>query len=67
MRGVPVIPHYDLDATLSAVIDRVITQALDATQRGVVIEPTEGKLLAQAGEVLDRQKHEGSGQRETVS
>ena len=67
MRGVPVIQHYDLDATLSAVIDHVIAQALDATHRGVVIEPTGGNRLEKAGEVLDRQKHEGSGQRETVS
>lgn len=59
MRGVPVIQHYDLDDTLSKIIDHVIVKALEAAERGVsVVAPTEDKLLERAVEVVDRQKRE---------
>lgn len=59
MRGVPVIQHYNLDDTLSKIIDHVIVKALEAAEKGVsVVAPTEDKLLERAVEVVDRQKRE---------
>lgn len=52
MRGVPVVPHYDLDASLSQIIDRVIAKALEQVERGVDVRPQDGKLLEQAVEVI---------------
>ena len=54
MRGVPVVPHYDLDASLSQIIDRVIAKALEQAERGVDVRSQDGKLLEQAVEVMDR-------------
>ena len=37
MRGVPIVQHYDLDATLTEMIDHVIQKALEAAERGVSV------------------------------
>jgi 2-phosphoglycerate kinase len=67
MRGVPTISHYDLDATLTQIIDHVITKALESLARGVVVKDTEDKLLERAVEAVGRQKKEGSDKHEAVS
>jgi 2-phosphoglycerate kinase len=67
MRGVPTISHYDLDATLTQIIDHVITKALESLARGVVVKDTEDKLLERAVEAVGRQKREGSDKHEAVS
>ncbi|HVM33757.1 MAG TPA: hypothetical protein VM784_00225 [Actinomycetota bacterium] len=56
MRGVPVVSHYDFDATLTQIIDHVITKALESAERGVEVDSTEDKLLERAVEVIDREK-----------
>jgi 2-phosphoglycerate kinase len=66
MRGVPVISHYDLDATLSEIIDHVLTKAVEMVESGAVATGDE-KLLERAVEAIGRSKQEGSGDRETVS
>ncbi len=58
MRGVPQIEHYDLDATLTEVIDHVITRALESAERGVELQGTDEVLLEQAVEVVGRQREE---------
>jgi hypothetical protein len=37
IRGVPRISHYDLDATLSQMIDHVINRALKTVERGTTV------------------------------
>jgi 2-phosphoglycerate kinase len=59
MRGVPIISHYDLDATLSQIIDHVITKALEAVDRGAIVGRDDEHLLEQAVEVLGKTKKEG--------
>jgi 2-phosphoglycerate kinase len=59
MRGVPIISHYDLDATLSEIIDHVINKALDAAERGVRVGTTDDNLLERAVEVIGRDKEKG--------
>ena len=54
MRGVPNIQHYDLDATLSQVIDHVIEKALESAQRGTQVKGGDTELLERAGEVVGR-------------
>jgi 2-phosphoglycerate kinase len=66
MRGVPTISHYDLDATLTQIIDHVITKALESLARGVDVKDTEDKLLERAVEAVGRQKREGSDKHEVV-
>jgi 2-phosphoglycerate kinase len=66
MRGVPTISHYDLDATLTEIIDHVITKALESLVRGVDVKDTEDKLLERAVEAVGRQKREGSDKHEVV-
>lgn len=56
MRSVPIIQHYDLDNTLTTIIDHVLDKALDAVSRGVAVGTSDDKLLEQAVEVIDRQK-----------
>jgi 2-phosphoglycerate kinase len=56
MRGVPIIPHYDLDATLSQIIDHVITKALETAERGVPVEPEDEKLLERAVEAVEKKR-----------
>ncbi|HJR46338.1 MAG TPA: 2-phosphoglycerate kinase [Actinomycetota bacterium] len=58
MRGVPKVEHYDLDATLTEIIDHVITKALETVERGAPIEGTDEGLLEQAVEVVGRQREE---------
>lgn len=69
MRGVPIIPHYDLDATMSQIIDHVIAKALEAAERGTRVEGPDEKLLERAVEAVGRTsgKKEGSKSREVVS
>jgi hypothetical protein len=38
MRSVPIVNHYDLDATLSEIIDHVLNKAVDAIEHGVSVE-----------------------------
>ncbi len=70
MRAVPIIPHYDLDATLSQIIDHVIAKALDAAERGAHLEGGDEKRLERAVEAVGKSKTEyqkdGSETRETV-
>ncbi len=66
MRSVPTISHYDLDATLTQIIDHVITKALESLARGVDVKDTEDKLLERAVEAMGRQKREGSDRHEAV-
>ena len=56
MRGVPVIQHYDLDATLSQVIDHVIEKALESVQRGAHIQGADPDLLERAGEAVGKSR-----------
>ena len=66
MRGVPVVAHGDLDATLTEVLDHVITQALEMSQTSPVAVESDKDLLGQAAKVLEKQKEEGSKKREAV-
>ena len=69
MREVPIIPHDDLDQTLSQIMDHVITRAYEAVEAhrdsDELMENKE--LLERAAEVVDREKEEGSTQHEAVS
>jgi len=56
MRGVPIISHYDLDTTLTEIIDHVITRALEAAERGVRVAGSDDKLLERAVEAMAREK-----------
>lgn len=58
MRGVPQIAHYDLDATLTEIIDHVITKALETSTRSASIDKSDDILLEQAVEVVGRQREE---------
>ena len=52
MRGVPVITHIDLDATLTNVIDHVIRKAFEMTDLGTEVGTRQEKLLEAAAEVV---------------
>ena len=56
MRGVPAIAHYDLDATLSEVIDHVINKALESVEKGIEVGGTDEKLIEKAVEAVGRTK-----------
>ncbi len=62
MRGVPTIPHYDLDATLSQIIDHVIAKALSIVEQARAA-PDDDKLLANAAEAMDRERASDLGDR----
>ncbi|MFN2389018.1 MAG: hypothetical protein ABR575_05360 [Actinomycetota bacterium] len=66
MRGVPTISNYDLDETLSKIIDHIIEKALGALERGAPVAPAEQQLLGRAVEVIDKHRPEGSPTHETV-
>lgn len=68
MREVPIIQHYDLDATLTEIIDHVIRKALESTERGVDIADQDEELLGRAVQVMTRQESdkEGGNEREAV-
>jgi 2-phosphoglycerate kinase len=66
MRGVPVIPHGDLDATLTNVLDHVITKALELNESTSEAVTDDGTLLDEAARVIEKQKGEGSKSREVV-
>ena len=68
MRGVPTIEHYDLDATLTQIIDHVIRKALETVERNEdAIPQGEDRLLDRAVEVIDRESKEEGSRHETVS
>lgn len=67
MRGVPTVEHYDLDTTLSRIVDQVIPKALETVGRAGGVAPSDEKLLERAVEAIGRQKEEGSTEHETVS
>jgi 2-phosphoglycerate kinase len=69
MREVPIINHDDLDLTLSQIMDQVITGAYEAVEanKGSTESDENTELLERAAEAVDREKQEGSAQRETVS
>ena len=53
MRSVPIVQHYDLDATMTQIIDHVIRKALEAAERGVALSAGGGeKLLERAVEAI---------------
>ena len=56
MRGVPIIQHYDLDATLSQVIDHVIEKALESAERGAQVQGADPQLLERAGEAVGKSR-----------
>jgi 2-phosphoglycerate kinase len=59
MRGVPIVNHYDLDATLSEIIDHVLSKALESAGRGVRLAGRGEKLLERAVEVIGRDRDKG--------
>lgn len=58
MRGVPNIQHYDLDNTLTQIIEHVITKALETVHRRGGATGEDETLLERAVEVIDRRKRE---------
>lgn len=66
MRGVPIVDHYDLDATLSQIIDHVIARALEAAERGAHIEGPDEKLLERAVEAVGKTRDSGSAKKEGI-
>ncbi|HVL63799.1 MAG TPA: hypothetical protein VM573_01375 [Actinomycetota bacterium] len=60
MRGVPIISHYDFDATLTQIIEHVIAKALESAERGVEIATSGDKLLERAVEVIGREREKGA-------
>ncbi|HVF53837.1 MAG TPA: ATP cone domain-containing protein [Actinomycetota bacterium] len=59
VRGVPIIPHYDLDATLTQIIDHVLTKTFETAGRGVDVGGGDDTLLEKAVEVMDKTRAEG--------
>ncbi|HEY7875659.1 MAG TPA: hypothetical protein VIG64_11125, partial [Actinomycetota bacterium] len=67
MRAVPVVEHYDLDTTLSQIIDQIIPKALETVGRAGQVAESDERLLERAVEAIGRQREEGSTEHETVS
>lgn len=65
IRGVPTISSYDLDNTLSQIIDHVIEKAVSQVQHGVEVSREDEKKLERVVEVIDH-NGEGSPKREAV-
>jgi 2-phosphoglycerate kinase len=65
VRGVPTVSNFDLDTTLSEIIDHVIRRALEMVERGTTVAGRDEGLLERAVEAI-RDK-EGRVTRETVS
>ena len=59
MRGVPIVSHYDLDATLSEIIDHVLTKALESAERGMRLAGRDEKLLERAVGAIGRDREKG--------
>jgi 2-phosphoglycerate kinase len=59
MRGVPIVSHYDLDTTLSQIIDHVMTKALESAEHGVQVRAADDKLLERAIESLNLDREKG--------
>lgn len=55
MRGVPIVPHYDLDESLTKIIEIVIEKALESAERGVSVSD-KGLLLDRAVEARTSEK-----------
>jgi 2-phosphoglycerate kinase len=64
MRGVPVISHGDLDATLTEVLDHVITKALETAEATSQSVTDDDGLLDEAARVVEKGK--GTKKREAV-
>ena len=64
IRGVPTIPHLDLDATLSQIIDHVITKALGTLEQ-IESSQRDGELLGRAGEAVDKERAAEGGEKAT--
>ena len=62
MRGVPIVSHYDLDTTLSQIIDHVMTKALESAEHGVQVRASDDKLLERAIESLNLDREKGVSQ-----
>lgn len=56
MREVPTIEHYDLDATLSQMIDHVIRKALEAVEHGVSVAEDDTSRITRAAQAMDRER-----------
>lgn len=67
VRGVPQVKHYDLDATLTEIIDHVITKALETVERGVPLQEEDGALLGRAVEVVGRQREQAQTAEEATT
>ena len=65
MRGVPIVTHQDLDATLSQIIDHVFAYATKALERGGASADAADQLLGRVASVM--QPDERSNRSETVS
>ena len=61
VRGVPTVAHYDLDQTLSEIIDHIITKALDTLEKSGRVEDGDELLLERAGEAMGRSRPGASG------
>jgi 2-phosphoglycerate kinase len=60
MRGVPIISHFDLDATLTQIIDHVLTKSLEAAERGVHVPRGDDELFERAVEALNLEREKGA-------
>jgi 2-phosphoglycerate kinase len=65
VRGVPTVSNFDLDTTLSEIIDHVIRRALQMVEKGTSVADRDEGLLERAVEAI-REK-EGSTTHEVVS
>jgi 2-phosphoglycerate kinase len=56
MRGVPMISHGELGATLSQIIDHVLNKTLEVVEKGIPVAEGDEKILSRAVEAVGRQK-----------
>lgn len=66
MRGVPIVKHYDLDESLTEIIDVVIRRALEAVERGVGFIDEDERALKAVEAIGGIDQKEGSPKREAV-
>lgn len=64
MRGVPIVKHYDVDESLTAIVEQVIEKALESAERGVAVAGDDESLLEKAVEVIGRDKEDKEPVRE---
>ncbi|MGH2788215.1 MAG: ATP cone domain-containing protein [Actinomycetota bacterium] len=60
VRGVPIISHYQLDTTLTAIIDHVLTESMKAVERGVEVPRGDDQLFERAVETLNLERQKGA-------